>query len=384
MSEPAPAPTGPPPPEVVVRLAGPADLLGMLPHRLGFHPGESLVVVCLHGPRRRDGLVMRFDLPPRGAEPVLAREVAVRAAHAGADEVLLVCYTDSPSDATAGEPGASGGRGVAGDPPAAAGRLPRRRLVSATVRALARRGTPTRDALLVHRGRFYSYLCAEPRCCPPDGVPLPDRPTDGALRYAAETALRGRTTLPSRDALAASVAAVAGGPRRRELRVLHAGVRRELARRLAAGQRGACRAETLALLDQVCRGWQAAPDGPPRLPDEQAVRLVVGLHDVHARDQVVTWSLRPGSEVLAAVLGELTRAALPPYAAPVCTVLAWVAYTHGDGALAAVALERARAEDPGYSLAHLVGELLHAQAPPEVVRRITSEVARELRTDRPR
>jgi uncharacterized protein DUF4192 len=28
------------------------------------------------------------------------------------------------------------------------------------------------DCLRVHDGRYWSYLCTEPSCCPPDGVPL--------------------------------------------------------------------------------------------------------------------------------------------------------------------------------------------------------------------
>ena len=50
--------------KTIVKISSPADILGVVPHRVGFHPAESIVVVCLHGPRRRDGLVMRLDLAP--------------------------------------------------------------------------------------------------------------------------------------------------------------------------------------------------------------------------------------------------------------------------------------------------------------------------------
>ena len=39
----------------MVRISGPADILGVLPYRIGFHPSESLVVVCLEGPRAATG-----------------------------------------------------------------------------------------------------------------------------------------------------------------------------------------------------------------------------------------------------------------------------------------------------------------------------------------
>ena len=40
----------------VVRISAPADILGVLPYRIGFHPSESLVVVCLE----ESGLEKRF------------------------------------------------------------------------------------------------------------------------------------------------------------------------------------------------------------------------------------------------------------------------------------------------------------------------------------
>jgi hypothetical protein len=45
-----------------IRLKGPADLLTSLPYQLGYHPKDSIVVVCMNN--GRVGLVQRLDLPP--------------------------------------------------------------------------------------------------------------------------------------------------------------------------------------------------------------------------------------------------------------------------------------------------------------------------------
>jgi Domain of unknown function (DUF4192) len=36
---------------VVVKFSSPVDIVGAIPSMLGFHPAESLVVMCLRGPR---------------------------------------------------------------------------------------------------------------------------------------------------------------------------------------------------------------------------------------------------------------------------------------------------------------------------------------------
>ena len=62
--------------------------------------------------------------------------------------------------------------------------------------ALKDRDIVLRDALLVRGGRWWSYRCDDPGCCPSDGTEIP---VDTEI--AAAHALAGRSLLPSRDAL---------------------------------------------------------------------------------------------------------------------------------------------------------------------------------------
>jgi hypothetical protein len=75
---------------------------------------------------------------------------------------------------------------------------------------------------------------------------------------------------------------------------------------------------------------------------------------------------QPGTDTRAVSerLADLVRCAPPGQVAPAATVLAIAQWSSGDGARANVALDRAQADDPDYSLAHLVGAALRSGLPP--------------------
>jgi hypothetical protein len=64
----------------------------------------------------------------------------------------------------------------------------------------------------------------------------------------------------------------------------------------------------------------------------------------------------------------VTRHAQPGYVAAPAALLAFVAWQCGDGALANVALDRALADDPRYSMALLLRQVITAGAPPSLAR----------------
>ena len=170
--------------KTIVRLSSPADILGVVPLRIGFHPTESIVVVCLHGPRRRDGLVMRLDLPPKGHDLAVARDLSSKAAHVKATAAVLVCYTEQ----------ATKSRG-----------LPRQGLIDALRQRLTAHGIEVIEALLVHNGRWWSYVCNDPSCCPPSGTRLPQMLSPAAAHYAAEVVVDGGAVLTDRAELERSI-----------------------------------------------------------------------------------------------------------------------------------------------------------------------------------
>ena len=110
--------------------------------------------------------------------------------------------------------------------------------------------------------------------------------------------------------------------------------------------------------------------------------LSVALHDHRVRDEIATWSLRR-SDALLSLLEQTARQVVPPFDAPVCTLLAWVAYARGDGSRVNVALDRALATDPAYSLANLLLTALEGGIAPREVRRMLKSTKRGLRLSSP-
>jgi hypothetical protein len=333
---------------VVVRLSGPADVVGVVPYRLGFAPSESLVVVCLHGPRRRDRVVMRFDLPSAGGDAALADEIAVRTRLAGCDGVLLVCYTARRT----------------------AHGLPRAPLIRAVRRALRRADLRLDEALLVARGRWWSYLCTRGGCCAPDGgTPLPERASSAVLAYAAETVAAGGVVLPDRAALVSSVE----------------GDRVDLAAWVAAGDEvdrllldpdlDALYDVALELVGELVRRWEG---GDPAVTTRDAALVAAGLADKTTRDRVMVRVLDDDAELLSAVFVALARVTPDAEAAPVCTVLAWFAHCAGNGVVAGAAVDRALRAEPGYEMALLIDAALEEMQPPQVLYEIAERVREEL------
>jgi hypothetical protein len=328
-------------PAPVVRLRSPADLLSALPHLLGFHPEESLVVVCLKGPRRRQGLTMRIDLPDADDEAEIALELAERVAYENADAVAMVCYTAAPD---------------------AGGTLPRAELIETLGDLLGDLGVEVQDAFLTRGTRWWSYTCANGRCCPRTGTELPVRPSSAGDLLAVEAVWRGSATLPDRAALVASIEPTSPGA---------------VTRADDAGLRGGSEAPAGAV-EVAGRLLRRYREGGPGLSPAEATLLSAGLRDVRVRDEIATWGLEPDPEVLLALLTDLARATPDEYAAPTCTLLAWVAYLDGNGALANVALERALRAEEDYSMALLLADALAAQMPPSAMRRVTAAAGRDL------
>ena len=354
------------PPRTVVKISGPADILGVLPHRLGFHPTESLVVICLEGPRRRDRLVMRLDLADERYDDAVVDDVVRRVQHVGASGAALVCYTDEPGDG----PDVLTGAGGLGGPT-----LPRAPLVDGVGEALADLGVDVIESVLVRRGRWYQYRpCPDTSCCPPDGLPLPVEPTPAAALYAAEAVLQGGSVLPSRESLRRSIEpsdhAVAVAVREQAT----AAAQGRLLDLMTEVGVDAARDLTLATVHRLVRAWV---DGGRELDPDDVALVVAGLHDKRARDEVMTLVLDHEPAVLVSLLTELARRTHDADAAPVCTVLAWAAHVDGGGALALVAVERALRCRPDYEMALLVRDGLVGLVRPSAVR----EIARQVRAD---
>jgi hypothetical protein len=312
---------------------GAEDVLSVVPYLLGFHPSESLVVLSLDGARRRVGFRLRVDLPEQPAQAqALGRQLLPLLQRNGATTVLLMAY--AADDRVAGP------------------------VMAAALEQLRTAGINVGDAWRADGSRWWSYLCSDRRCCPLEGTPYD---ATGAV-CAAEAVLRGLVALPDRATLQQSVAAVSG----RRLVEMRRATRRaeaEILPGLAVGPGGGGQPVRRAQ-ERVVAAVSGFVSRPRELSDAEVARLSVWLRHVHVRD--AAWCMldpaRPDPHV--DLWRQVTRRAVPGHTAAPASLLAFAAWVAGNGALAQCGLERALADDPGYSMAALIGETLACGLPP--------------------
>lgn len=334
-----------------LKLRTPVDIVDAVPHLIGFQPENSLVCMSLRGDRKRLGVVSRADLPPVRFARQFATETARYLKHDGAQHAILVFY---PADE-----GPKNGRLIA--------------LLAALEKALDKQRINLIEVLCVSSGRWWSLLCDDDECCPLDGTPIDERRTS---LVAAEMAASGRVVFKSRAELEGTLEPMRGAAAS-DMRTELSRARSEMQRRIAAGDRAVVAAESIELYDDAVRARQQIVETSASLSSAAAARLIVALDDILVRDQILTWSEGVRGEALQRLLAELAPRAMKGHEAPVLTAYALACYVQGDGALAGIALDRARRADPSYNLARIIDDALLRCVNPAVLR----AWLRELRDD---
>lgn len=323
--------------ETVVNVSGPGDLIAALPHMLRYVPGESIVLVCMQGRRKRTHLTLRYDLDLAAYPDELCADAVPRVEAVNPSAVLVVVFGEEPP--TDG--------------------LPYRELAEALGEALDETDVPELDIVYTYGDRWWSYLCDDPRCCPPEGGEV-DLGSQTGLLLAAEHAYAGAVVLPSRKALKQSISYAESERIEERSKAMEAaitdtlGLSPETARRL--GHRMA-----LDLLERFV-------DPRTTLSDDEVAELVgIAVH-LWGRDEFLVHGADPEDrELLVRVMCDVVRRVPPPYDAPVCGILGWLTYASGDGTVANIAVERALASDPSYSLALLIRSGLDQQISPDLL-----------------
>ena len=335
-----PAPESAP---VRVRPCSPGELLAIVPHLLGFVPQASLVVMGTEPPRDRIKVTLRYDLP----DPPGAGAAADLAAHAvgviGAQQLTAMTAVGYGAEALV-------------DP------------VAYALRDAARQtGIDLRDVLRVEDGRYWSYACGDETCCPAAGTPFdPETPAAAAMTAA------GMPVLADRAAVAARVAPLGGTDAvsmRQATRRAERHASRLLARVRKSARLGAARQMIAAAgLNAVGAMIAAYRGGGSYATDYQIAWVTVALRDLRVRDDA--WARMDPAHLDAhrRLWIDVTRRAQPGYVAAPASLLAFVAWQAGDGALANVALDRALADEPRYSMALLLRQVITAGAPPSLAR----------------
>jgi hypothetical protein len=316
----------------------------VVPHLLGFHPQLSFVVIGAGGPRRRVEIGFRYDLP----DPPCAEAAAEIAEHAVA--VLA-------------QRGATTVIGIGYGP----GRLVTPVADEFAIAARQRR-LEIRELLRVEDSRYWSYLCANPACCPADGAVFDylSHPAAAAMTVA------GLAAYPDRDAVAATLAPLTGAAawsmdQAIERACVKAQALMDRARRKGPGS------NPLRLV--ISQGRRAVRDaigayrGGERITDADTFAwLAVSLVHLAVRDDAWARMVPEHRQAHLALWTDIVRRADGPWLSAPASLLAFTAWQAGDGTLANIALDRALAADHGYSMALLLRDILAAGVPPSQAR----------------
>ncbi|MEN3357185.1 MAG: hypothetical protein V7637_1167 [Mycobacteriales bacterium] len=312
-------------------IRSPADLVGLIPYLLGFHPSESVVVAEFRERRSKLGIVVRADMPANSDAAQLATGLAARFSGRHADGAAIVVY-----GSVDGAPDTTRGAELVG-------------MIGAAMQAV---GIQLCDAMAVGGGRWRSYFCTDLGCCPADGTLIAG---NAGSEVAAAATVAGMVPLPDRHALVRSLEplpARAAEPMARALKQAEAAFVLAVCRRGTASAWQAGTRERFQRAIHRARGGRSG--GRPLLADREVARLLVGLVDIRSRD--ACWQdldLRCSPEAFA-VCWQLAQRSLPPYRSAPLFLLGWAAWRRGDGALARVAAERVLEQDVGYEAARLL------------------------------
>lgn len=327
-----------------IRLSDPSELIAAVPHLLGFHPHNSVVVLALHG--RSLGLTLRADVVPPDQAPQLAEQLLRPITRSRSSGIALVVIGgDISADSDDDD-------------------VPHRALVAALARALDRAGLPVMLAAWtteVKRGapwRCYDDSLCAGTVADPASSPL-----------AAATVAAGAVTFSSRQEMVDLLATHDPEALRRRVALLDAADAEHPMSARTVKQR-------LARLRQL---HEAAAAGELVLSDGVIAEVASALCDHRVRDACLPWCCGPGAVAAERLWLNLVQATPAPERAEPAALLALTAYLRGDGALAGVALEAAQQACPHHSLSALLRAALDGGLPPELLRGVARDAAAALR-----
>lgn len=311
-------------------------LVRLVPTLLGFYPEASVVILGAEPSRRTLKTTMRFSLDGLDAPNVAAYNIG----HAltvltrqGSNLVVVIGY--GPDERVAP-------------------------LIELFREQAGELNLQLTELLRVEDNRYWSYVCTDPTCCPPEGTPFDPTPDPALIELLAEGV---PDVLANREALAELVAAVVGP----DAESMLASVREAESRaaRFTGWARASC-SETRRRYPVAVAGIRAVRDAVWRyregeravISHDEAAWLLVSLRDAWVRDDA--WSRMTSDHWQAhrRLWLDLTRLARPGTVAAPASLLAFVAWQSGNGALAHVALDRALADDPDYQMAQILRRTL--------------------------
>ncbi|NBU32696.1 MAG: DUF4192 domain-containing protein [Actinobacteria bacterium] len=303
----------------------PRQLISALPHLLGFHPDESMVIVALNDDQVLSIARLDWSIDPIPIPEAILGQLRTESKPA----VVILAYTESE--------------------------LTLESLLDLIPQASE---FSLLDALQIADRHWRSLMCEDEQCCPPTGHPLAE-----LLGADAEFVFAGSAPFISREDLASRLSPIelsSDDKAQRDKAI--ASLKQEFEYDLA---QDALEVEVRAkYLARLMAMW---PDAHSLDWSDSALLGLVATN-IYMRDGLLRKMFDHPELRLAmrtTLMDAVGRASESDVAA-LATVLAGCAWLDGNGALAGVALECALTVDPGYSLARLLDRAIAHNVPPSV------------------
>jgi hypothetical protein len=314
-----------------LRLRGPVDVLAAIPYLIGYQPTDSIVVLAMRG--RRLFFTVRDDLPDADEVDDAVSSVLDMVGRRSVSGVLLVAY----------------------------GSEERARPVLFGLRDECHAaGFAVLELLRADDGRYWSYLCTDPDCCPPEGAPYDVFNST----VPAEATAAGCVALPDRETYE-SLIRPEDGPGRAAMAEATARAGDRLLELVASGgQPAVVAAGRVAVGEAVERQLTGG-----RLDDDETAWLTVLLTSIPVRDAALSGITGPPAVVAAhrTLWMDVFRRSAPGFAAGPGGLFAFAAWRCGEATLARLALERVLDAKPGNDLAELMHRVVVSGLPPSAL-----------------
>ena len=305
----------------------PRQLISAMPHLIGFHPDNSLVVVAMD-----DNELLAINRLDWSSDPVMIPEVTIgQLRSAQKPSVVLIAYTSVT--------------------------LTQETLIDLVPQM---KEFALLDVLQVSEQKWRSLMCSDVACCPVGGHEL-----ENLVGADLDFVVAGSSPFASRDDLVKRLATQTLTDSEAELRdAALATIVAEFEAALdQASDPVVVRAE---FLDRSMQIWSDQSNETDQWQKLALLNLVVG--NIYMRDGLLR-QMFDNPELRLPIRTSLIDSvsmASETEVAPLATVLAGCAWLDGNGALATIALERALDCDPSYSLARLLDRAIAHNVPPSV------------------
>ncbi|MEU2729387.1 DUF4192 domain-containing protein [Streptomyces griseoviridis] len=364
-----------------VTLRTPAELADALPYLLGYRPEDSIVLLALDGDDTggRFGGRARLGIPSTRADWKCAARELVRGLVTGGERrgarprqmVIYLCQEPAP-----GETAQEVMRRLAP-------------LAAELHEACGDLRVSVAEALCIADGRFWSYNCGEPLCCPPEGTPMGLPGTSVLAAAATYAGLQVRGTLRE---LRARLQPWETAAALEQETALDAAAMALIPKILDDTECARVATETLELAERLMRRLAGARPVSGMLPadlrdddligHDEAATLILGLQDRVTRDHAAEWMEGDEAGPALRLWRALARRCVGPYnehAAAPLTLAGWVAWSTGDELEAREAFAMALGVDPEYLFARLLHQACNEGLDPESVRRCLRTERRDRR-----